>query len=312
MCVSCVFVTTPSQDAWLFVLWFAEVPDVGRPVADGPDTTGRFNPSPALPPSMSYRGVILDVDGTVVRGDTQLPGAADALDSLADAGLRRLFLSNNPTKPPAAYVDRFERAGLAVDADEVMTSGTVTVEYLREFHARDDLFLVGEAGFRTQLDDADLTVVDDPDAAEAVVVSIDRDFHYDHMTRALRALDGGVPFLGTDPDVTIPTDRGLIPGSGAIIRAVAGVVGRDPDRVLGKPDEYARTLALDNLGVDPADCLVVGDRLDTDIALGARAGMTTVLVRTGVTDEAALANSAIEPDYVLDSIAAIDSVLNDS
>ena len=261
---------------------------------------------------MSYRGVILDVDGTVVRGDTQLPGAADALDSLADAGLRRLFLSNNPTKPPAAYVDRFDRAGLAVDADEVMTSGTVTVEYLREFHARDDLFLVGEAGFRTQLDDADLTVVDDPDAAEAVVVSIDRDFHYDHMTRALRALDGGVPFLGTDPDVTIPTDRGLIPGSGAIIRAVAGVVGRDPDRVLGKPDEYARTLALDNLGVDPADCLVVGDRLDTDIALGARAGMTTVLVRTGVTDEAALANSAIEPDYVLDSIAAIDSVLNDS
>lgn len=260
---------------------------------------------------MSYRGVILDVDGTVVRGDTQIAGARDALATLDDAGLRRLFLSNNPTKAPSAYVDRFDRAGLTVGADEVMTSGTVTVEYLREFHATDDLFLVGESGFRAQLDEATLTVVDDPDAAEVVVVSIDRDFHYDRLTAALHALDDGVPFLGTDPDVTIPTDRGLIPGSGAIIRAVAGVVGRDPDRVLGKPDEYARTLALDYLGVDPADCLVVGDRLDTDIALGAQAGMTTVLVRTGVTDERTLANSAIEPDYVLDSLADIERVLHD-
>jgi 4-nitrophenyl phosphatase len=260
---------------------------------------------------MTYRGVVLDVDGTVVRGDTPIPGAHDALDTLDDAGLRRLFLSNNPTKAPSAYVDRFDRAGFAVDADEVMTSGTVTVRYLREHHADDTLFLVGEEGFRTQLDEADLSVVDDPDAAEAVVVSIDREFHFDRLTAALRALDDGIPFIGTDPDVTIPTDEGLIPGSGAIIRAVAGVAERDPDRVLGKPDEYAQTLALDYLGVPAADCLVVGDRLNTDIALGARAGMTTVLVRTGVTDEDTLNTSDVRPDYVVDSIADIEQVLDD-
>ncbi|EJN61557.1 HAD-IIA family hydrolase [Halogranum rubrum] len=261
---------------------------------------------------MTYRGAVLDVDGTVVRGDTPIPGARDALDALDDAGIRRLFLSNNPTKAPRAYVDRFERAGFAVDADEVMTSGTVTVSYLAEHHATDDLFVVGESGFCTQLDEEGLTVVDDPNDAETVVVSIDREFTYDRLTQALHALDGDVPFVGTDPDVTIPTDEGLVPGSGAIIRAVAGVAERDPDRILGKPDEYAQQLALDYLGVPAEDCLVVGDRLNTDIALGARAGMTTVLVRTGVTDQDTLNDSDVEPDYVLDSIADIGRVLNDS
>jgi 4-nitrophenyl phosphatase len=261
---------------------------------------------------MTYRGVVLDVDGTVVRGDTPIPGALDALETFDDAGLRRLFLSNNPTKAPPAYVDRFERAGFAVDADEVMTSGTVTVRYLREQHADDALFLVAESGFHEQVADADLTVVEDPDDAEAVVVSIDRSFTYDRLTAALHALDGDVPFIGTDPDVTIPTDAGLIPGSGAIIRAVAGVVERDPDRVLGKPDEYAQRLALDYLGVPAEECLVVGDRLNTDIALGERAGMTTVLVRTGVTDEQTLNASDVRPDYVLDSIADIGQVLDGS
>jgi 4-nitrophenyl phosphatase len=260
---------------------------------------------------MTYRGVVLDVDGTVVRGDTPIPGALDALDTLDDAGLRRLFLSNNPTKAPPAYVERFDRAGFAVDADEVMTSGTVTVEYLREHHPDDALFLVGERGFRDQLDAADLSVVGDPTDAEAVVVSIDRDFHFDRLTAALRALDDDVPFIGTDPDVTIPTDEGLIPGSGAIIRAVAGVAERDPDRVLGKPDEYAQRLALDYLDLPAEDCLVVGDRLNTDIALGARAGMTTVLVCTGVTDERTLNASDVQPDYVLDSFADIERVLGE-
>ncbi|SEO77557.1 4-nitrophenyl phosphatase [Halogranum amylolyticum] len=258
---------------------------------------------------MTYRGVVLDVDGTVVRGDTPIPGAREALDALDDAGLRRLFLSNNPTKAPAAYVERLDRAGLDVDADEVMTSGTVTVSYLREHHADDALFLVAESGFHEQVVDAGLNVVADPDAAEAVVVSIDREFSYDRLTAALYALDDGVPFVGTDPDVTIPTDEGLVPGSGAIIRAVAGVAERDPDRVLGKPDAYARSLALDYLGIPAEHCLVVGDRLNTDIALGARAGMTTVLVRTGVTDERTLNDSDVQPDYVLDSVADIGTVL---
>jgi 4-nitrophenyl phosphatase len=259
---------------------------------------------------MTLQGVVLDVDGTVVRGDTPIPGAREGVDALARAGLRRLFVSNNPTKPPAAYEERLGRAGFDVTAEEIITAGTVTSAYLAERHAGDDIFVLGESGLVDILADAGLSLVDDAEAADAVVVSIDREFTYDDLCVALWGLsDDSVRFVGTDPDMVIPAAERDVPGSGAVIHAVAGVTGRQPDVVLGKPSAFARDMVLDRLGLPPEECLVVGDRLDTDIALGARAGMTTVLVRTGITDDAALAASDIEPDYVLDSMAELERIL---
>ncbi|WP_157533254.1 HAD hydrolase-like protein, partial [Haloferax profundi] len=106
-----------------------------------------------------------------------------------------------------------------------------------------------------------------------------------------------------------PTADGDIPGSGAVIHAVAGVAGRDPDAILGKPSPVAQGIVLDRLGLPPEDVLVVGDRLDTDIAFGLDAGMGTAVVRTGVTDDAALANSEYEPDHVLDSLGDVGRLL---
>jgi 4-nitrophenyl phosphatase len=254
-------------------------------------------------------GVILDVDGTVVRGDEALPGARAGLELIEDRGLRRLFVSNNPTKPAADYETRFARAGFDVSADEVVTAGTVTRTYLDEHHGDATHFVVGEDGLRALLSAAGLALTTDPAEASVLVASIDRAFDYDRLSTAMRVLeDESVAFVGTDPDMVIPTANGDIPGSGAIIHAIAGVVGRDPDIVLGKPSQPALELVLSRLGVDPAECLVVGDRLDTDIAFGARAGMTTALVRTGVTDDAALAAADTEPDYVLDSLADLSRV----
>ncbi|WP_251343945.1 HAD-IIA family hydrolase [Haloplanus halophilus] len=258
---------------------------------------------------MTYRGVVLDVDGTVVRGDDPIPGAAEGLDRLAAAGCRRLFVSNNPTKRPPAYADRLRRAGFEVDPAEIVTAGTVATTYLADNHAEDDLFVVGEPALVDQLTDAGLTVVTDETRADAVVLSIDRSFDYDRLCAALRACAGGATLVGTDPDMVIPAAEGDVPGSGAIINAVAGVVGRDPDIVLGKPSDPALRIVRDRLGVPPAACLVVGDRLDTDVALGDRAGMTTALVRTGVTDDDDLARSDVTPDYVLDSLADLDRLL---
>jgi 4-nitrophenyl phosphatase len=259
---------------------------------------------------MSYRGIVLDVDGTVVRGDEPIPGADRGLESIREAGLRRLFVSNNPTKAPPAYVDRLGRAGFDVTADEVVTAGTVTTAYLDAHHTEDALFLVGEAGLRDQFDEVGLSVVDDPTAADVVVASIDRDFHYDDLTDAREALaDESVPLVGTDPDLVIPAPHRDIPGSGAIVNAVAGVAERDPDVVLGKPSEPAQEMVLDRLGLPAADCLVVGDRLDTDVEFGRRAGMTTALVTTGITDERRLERSSVQPDHVLDSLADLADLL---
>ncbi|WP_224336873.1 HAD-IIA family hydrolase [Haloprofundus halobius] len=261
---------------------------------------------------MEFRGAILDVDGTVLRGNERIAGATDGLDVLEAAGVDRVFFSNNPAKAPPVYAERFARAGIDVAPDEVLTSGTATTAYLEAEHAADSLFVVGEAGLTEQFRDAGLTVTTDPAAADAVVVSIDRDFHYDDLVAAMVALeDEAVPFLSTDPDMTIPAVDRDVPGSGAMTHAVAGVAGRSPDATLGKPSAHARHLALERLGHDADRCLVVGDRLDTDIALGAAAGLTTVVVKTGITDDRALAESSVDPDYVLDSIADIGRVLAD-
>jgi len=259
---------------------------------------------------MTYRGVVLDVDGTVVRGDDPIPGAAEGLDLLATAGLSRLFVSNNPTKRPPAYAERLRRAGFDAHPDEIVTAGTITTDYLADHHADDALFVVGEDALVEQLHDAGLSVVTDESHADTVVVSIDRSFDYDRLSAAFRACDDeAVTLVGTDPDMVIPAAEGDLPGSGAIINAVAGVVGREPDVMLGKPSEPAQRIVRDRLGLPPADCLVVGDRLDTDIALGERAGMTTALVRTGVTDDRDLDRSDVRPDYVLDSLADVGSIL---
>ncbi len=257
-----------------------------------------------------YEGAVIDLDGTVYRGRELLPGADDAIDQLRDRDVDLLFLSNNPVKSRTEYVDRLDRMGLAITSDEVASSGTITTQYLAENHAEDDLFVVGSSGLRAQFREAALNIVDDPDAADVLVASFYRGFDYDSLRDGLWALDAGAEFVGTDPDKVIPAEGGRnVPGSGAIIGALASMAERDPDHVMGKPSEDAVEMALENLDCDPEECFVVGDRLNTDIELGERAGMTTVLVLTGVTDREQLAESDIDPDYVLDSFADIGEIL---
>lgn len=262
---------------------------------------------------MNYQGIILDVDGTVVRGSDPIDGVNAGLAAVNDAGLERVFVSNNPTAVPAAYEERFASAGFSVDREEVLTAGTLTTTYLSAEHADDRLFVIGDDGVVDQLAAADLTLTTDPEAADSVIVSIDRDFSYQSLCDAIVALaDEEVDFIGTDPDMQIPHDGWNYPGTGAMIHAVEGVTSRAVDVICGKPSRFARQAALDTLGVPPSDCLVVGDRLDTDIALGIEAGMTTALVLTGVTDEETLAASEIEPDFVLNSLTELGSVLDES
>ena len=247
-----------------------------------------------------------------MRGGETIPGAPDAVGRLREAGLPLCFCTNNPTRAPAEYAQHLTAAGVDAASAEMLTSGTATASYLVEHHPSADLFVVGEAGLLDQLDEAGLSVVDDGEAADAVVVSIDRAFDYDRLCEAMWALGPDTPFVGSDPDRTIPAEDREVPGSGAIVNAVAGVAGRDPDVVLGKPSPETCALAVDRLGVPAEECLVVGDRLDTDVALGASAGMTTALVLTGVTSRAALDDRDADvpaPDYVLESLAEVDRVL---
>lgn len=255
---------------------------------------------------VEFEGVVFDVDGTLVRGKTAIPGAVEAVRAVRESSARVAFVTNNPTRTPESYVGKLRAAGIEATTDEVVTSGTSTVAFLEAEHPGDAAFVVGEQGLASQIANAGLGVVDDPTAADGVVASIDREFTYDRLTRALRAFDAGVEwFVGSDPDRTIPTDEGLVPGSGAIVESVAAVAERDPDAVLGKPHEFTQRLVFDRLGCDAGDALVVGDRLDTDVAFGVDAGATTALVETGIATREDVAASAVTPDHVLADVTGV-------
>ncbi len=259
---------------------------------------------------MEYEGAVLDLDGTVYRGDSALPGAAEAIERLRTAGVRTLFFSNNPTKSREEYADRLSRLGIDATPNEVLSAGTVTTRYLSECHPADSIFLIGDSGLEEQFDSAGVDLVADATDASVVVASWSRNFNYGDMLAGYRGLDAGATFYGTDPDRLVPAADGMIPGSGAIINAVSGTADREPDKILGKPSAEAQRAALDALELPADRCFVVGDRLNTDIELGKRAGMTTVLVKSGVTTEADLDRSDTRPDYVVDSLAGVPDVLD--
>lgn len=258
----------------------------------------------------AYDGAILDVDGTIVRGDELIPGATDGLRALEEAGVSRLLFSNNPTRGADHYRERLARHDLEIDPANVLTSATVTAEYLAANHVEDSVYVVGEDRLERIVGAAGLETTTDPKSADLVLGSIDREFTYDRLRRALTALEDGTPFYGTDPDVTIPTDEGAVPGSGAILAAMDAVAGRAPEAILGKPSEIAAAAAMTRLGTRPDRTIVVGDRLDTDIALGNRAGMTTAVVLTGVTDRETIERSEIDPDVVLESLGDVGELLD--
>jgi arabinose operon protein AraL len=234
---------------------------------------------------------IIDLDGTVYRGDRLVPGADEGIERRAD------------------YSEKLTQIGVPADRDDVINSGWVTARHVAEHHPDAEVFVVGERPLVEELQRAGVhTTREAP--GDVLVVSMDREFDYRKLELALRTVEDGAPFLATNPDRTCPTEDGAIPDAAGMIGAVEGVSGREPDAVLGKHAETMVETAVDSLGVPPEACLMIGDRLATDIAMGERAGMRTVLVRSGVTSEAALADAAVEPDHVLNSLADVGEVLD--
>lgn len=261
-------------------------------------------------PSLTSKGAIIDLDGTVYRDGQLLPGVSGSIDTLREAGVNLLFFSNNPSRNGDKYVTYLSELGLDVRAGEALSAGTLTTQYLQRYHSDDEIVVIGQEGLHDQIRTGGLQLTDTPERADVLVASWTTEFNFETMTKALTAMEYATTFIGTNPDRTHPlADGQVVPGSGAIIDAIAAIGDREPDMILGKPSEMALEHALDLLDVPPRDCFVIGDRLDTDLAMGERAGMTTVLVLTGVTDRKDIAESDIEPDYVIETFGDIDEVL---
>ena len=256
-----------------------------------------------------YEAAFVDLDGTVYRGDSLIGGADSGVETLRAADVDVLFVSNKAIERRGDYVRKLTDLGVDVSRDRVVNSGWVTAVYVADRYPDIEAFVVGEDPLIAEFETAGVAVTRDS-PGDLLVVSMDRSFTYERLDLAMRTLDGGGPFLATNPDRRCPTETGAIPDAASMIGAVEGVTGREPDAVLGKPSETMVETATEAVGAEPDECLVVGDRLETDILMGERAGMTTVLVLSGVTDRETLAASDVEPDHVVDSLGDIARVLD--
>lgn len=226
---------------------------------------------------------IFDLDGTLYRGREPLPHAPEVLAQLRRRGAEIRFLTNNSSQHRELLLLKLYDAGIRAETREVWSSAMGAARLLPELGIS-SAFVVGETGLRATLEEAGIQL-DGPDA-ECVVAGICRQFDYDWLDRALQRLLGGARFVATNRDATYPLEKGRVePGAGAIVAAIEAASGLQPI-VVGKPETYLIELICREAGIPPAETLVVGDRYDTDIVAGLRAGCQTFQVLTGVSAEA--------------------------
>lgn len=253
------------------------------------------------------RGLLIDLDGVVYEGERVLPGAPQFFRLLRERGLPFLLITNNSTLRPAQYVEKLVRMDIEVAEREVLGSAEATAQYLRraaEPGAR--VFVIGEGGLKSAIEAAGFALVESDVAY--VVVGLDRELDYRKLTLAVRLVKGGAAFIGPNPDTTLPMHDGIIPGAGsfqAAIRAATGV----PAVVIGKPEPTMFLMGAERLGLPPADVAMLGDRLDTDIVGAKRAGLAALMVLTGVSREADIAQSPEKPDRVFADLPAVQAAL---
>ncbi|HUG38039.1 MAG TPA: HAD-IIA family hydrolase [Candidatus Limnocylindrales bacterium] len=251
-----------------------------------------------------YRGWLLDLDGTVYLGERLLPGAAEAIAGLRGAGRRVAFLSNKPLETRADYARKLARLGVPTDPEDVINSSLVLARHLRERDAGAPVFVIGEPPLIAEMREHGFEVRED-ERVRWVVIAFDRTFSYAKLNTALQAVRQGARLIATNPDRTCPVDGGEIPDCAGMIAAVEAVTGKRVEAIVGKPSPIILEVALRALGVPAADSVIVGDRIETDIAMGKRSGLHTILVLSGVTrpDDPRIADLA--PDHVIGSIAEI-------
>lgn len=255
------------------------------------------------------RGFLFDLDGTVYRGEKLIPGADTVIRLLRETGRRVVFLSNKPLETRENYAGKLTRLGIPTTPEEVINSSFVMTRYLLKHAPGARLFVVGETPFLEELKRAGFVMSDEPEKIEWVIASFDRTFDYRKLNVAFQAIKRGARFIATNPDRTCPVEEGEIPDCAGIIAALEAVTQKKVEAIVGKPSPLTVEAALEVMGLPASECILIGDRLETDIRMGKESGMATGLVLTGVTDEAALLASPTKPDYVFASIADLPRIL---
>ena len=258
--------------------------------------------------SGEIRAIVSDMDGVLWRGEEPLPGLDAFFALLRQRGLGWALATNNSSRTRQDYVRKLARMGVReVPAERIVTSAMATAAWLQRHYARGTrVHVFGGEGLRAELREAGFCVGDEDVAV--VVAGLKRDMCYEDLHRASSLIRGGARFVGTNPDATFPVANGIAPGAGSLLAALQVAGGAEPF-IIGKPHAPMFEAALQLLGCEAEQTLMIGDRLNTDILGGARAGMRTALVLSGISTREELESSPLQPDFVCDSLTALVAAL---
>jgi phosphoglycolate/pyridoxal phosphate phosphatase family enzyme len=263
--------------------------------------------------NVDIRAVILDLDGVIYRGQTAVAGAEETVGWLSENSYQVYYFTNNSTKTRESYVELLAGYGLATDVEHVVTSASLTAQHFSDNGLLPATALVvGEGGLAEELRRIGVRVVRrrGKRPIDFVVVGMDRRFTYRKLHEAQQAIRAGATFIATNTDATYPVEDNVIPGGGSIVAAVATAAQQEP-LLIGKPSARAGELITHHAGVKPTEALMVGDRLETDIEMGRRAGLWTCLVLTGISraEEAAALPPEHRPHWIVDGIGQLPELL---
>lgn len=252
-----------------------------------------------------YEAFLVDMDGVIYLDRRPVPGAADFIADVRRKDKRILFLTNNSKFTRGEYRAKLAGMGIAAAEEEIFTSAVATADFLAENYELEGkaAYIIGGRGLEEEIARTGMRILRGDEGKEAhfVIVGWDTELTYDKLRVASLALHRGAVFIGTNPDATFPSPEGLWPGAGSIIAALEKAAGRQA-LVVGKPNMYMMQAALHRVGGIADRTLVIGDRLDTDILGGWRAGMDTCLVLTGVSRREDLEGYQPQPDLVVENL----------
>lgn len=256
---------------------------------------------------------LFDMDGTLWLGDRLFDFTPQLLQRIRELGKKYLFITNNSSKSTADYVKKLARLGISAAEEDFMTSAEATAHFLLREVPDKRLYVCGTASLKKEFLSAGLTLTDSTDDAEAVVLGFDTELSFKKLEDVSRILSGkrDIPYYATNPDLVCPTEFGSVPDCGSVSGMLYNVCGRMP-QFIGKPSPLMVQLAMEKTCVSPERCAVVGDRIYTDVKSGLNAGVLSILVMSGETDEAILASSTDKPDLVLKDGGEILDALNEA
>lgn len=226
------------------------------------------------------RGLLIDLDGTLYHGTHRIDGADTLVAYLRDTKLPYRFVTNNSSATPQDVADRLVNMGIPAAAQDVCTSAQAAAKHIADLQPGASVFVVGEAGLRNAVEEAGLRLTEEQ--PDFVLQGIDRSFTYERLTKAIRYIHAGAPFVLTNPDLLLPSGDGLIPGAGSIGAMLTAAGGKEPI-LIGKPSAVLMEYTLQSIGLSADETWVIGDNMATDIAFGRDAGCGTILVLTGLT-----------------------------